>query len=143
MRELRNKKQGKSSPDRSEILALTSFYLYQLFISFLTRYWPFSTLWLDKMAHYRNRHIKDIMFELERALKKANMPFTVYGVAGNDEFYMLLGKFSRRRTYLTNPKLERFIKKLFNMSDGEVYVRSTKYSVRRILIDRHVVNAKE
>ena len=122
------------------IIYLLLLFLYTRLVYFLTQFWPFSLFWRNKNFHFENRFLSRALDKIEVCLKKMNKPFEIVCIDEDRDFYNFTGKFSKRGKFLTNEELEKQMLTLFNFDASQIFVRSAKQNLRRILIDKEALN---
>lgn len=90
-------------------------------VSYITRYYPFSLLWRDRLYHAQNLPVRNLMNAMQKVAEKTQIPIVLIGGHSWSEYGEIEGKFLQdvKDTEIARKKLE----EAFQAKFGLVYVR--------------------
>lgn len=103
-------------------------------IPFITRYYPFSLLFRNKLLHFKYRKERELADYLERQMKKRKKPFHVIGVTFDRFFVTFHGHFFKKPGKMMENLLADIIEAKLRLEKGNVYVRGVDKNEIKILV---------
>lgn len=103
----------------------------QRLVSWITKYYPFSLLWRDKLYHAKNLPVRDLMNRLEVLSRKIGAPIMLTGGEEKNDYSEIEGYFEGRvhNRSAAIKKLERGLQAKFS----SLYVRRTDMGIKIIV----------
>lgn len=91
------------------------------FLTFITRFFPFSLLWRDRRFHYRFKEVVEADDLIMKIASKKRFWFKILSFEREEKFLRIVGKFTPLRKGAKKGKLMEHFEKIF--ADEGVYVQ--------------------
>ncbi len=101
---------------------------YHSYIPFLTRFFPFSSLYKGSLIHYENRHVRKLVLLLEKIAEDMNIPILITRGNSTSSVYILEGVLKQT----TSKKGLTTLEEVFQHKLGMIYIRQSNRKIRII-----------
>ncbi len=112
-------------------------YIYST-LPFITKLFPFSLLYKDKLFHHQFRHLRQIVFVIESAMAKIKRPILILSNSWDKYFLTLEGNMLTKKD-VSNEKIKDLVCKTLKLDQTEVFVRTEPNGSKNILLSREGV----
>lgn len=109
-------------------------YIGVLFFRYLSRYYPFSLFFRNRLFHYQNRDLNQLLILVERASESIGTPFKVMRLDTDQYFYNFIGNFIKCRKKISFEKVLKSISSSLETSQNNLYIRFTNDGLHKIMI---------
>jgi len=109
--------------------------LYQKFITWITRYYPFSLLYTDKIYHSRHQHLRLIINKIEKLIAQFGIKALIVSNEVNENYTVYKTLFSKK----PDPNQLAHLETNLQNKLGSVYIRIDRQSMN-ILLPNEVLN---
>lgn len=103
-------------------------------IPIITRYYPFSLLFKNKMLHYNYRREKGLAVYLEKQMNRRKNPFYVNGLDYDRYFTTFHGYFLNKPGKMMEKLLAEIVEAKLHLEKGNVFVRDVDKNKVKILV---------
>lgn len=83
------------------------------FLTFITRYFPFSLLWRDRRFHFRFKEIAEADDRIISIASKKGFWFKLFSFEREDRFFIIFGQFVPVKKNASEKKLIEYFEKVF------------------------------
>jgi hypothetical protein len=111
-------------------------------IPVITKYYPFSLLFQEKLSHYKYHKEKSLADFIENKMKKEKKIFFIIGVTKDRYFITFHGYFLKKQKKSVEKTLLTLVKKRLHLGKASVYIRGIEKNEVRILIPIEVIFKK-
>ncbi len=94
------------------IIVLVIMTIHDRFWSFITRYYPFSLMYRDRLFHAKNQSVQAFIHEIEAYAQKIHLPFTIQAGDGSDAMALFWAHQTGGRKLKKDVYLEKLREKL-------------------------------
>ena len=112
-------------------------------IPIITKYYPFSILFKNKLLHYKYRKEKALTYYLEQQMTKRKKPFHVEGVDHDRFFITFHGHFLKTQDKTMEKLLADVVETKLKIGEGNVYVRDVDKNKVKILVPTENFNSNK
>lgn len=113
---------NEKNPTFLYLFALIAFYIveiYHFFIGKLTKYYPFSLLYTDRLFHYNQRRLRKFIYSLEKYLAKNGIDILLFNNRDMGDFVEFDLAFNQIPSEQELHKIEKLLQKKY----GSVFIR--------------------
>lgn len=104
------------------------------FLTFITRFFPFSLLWRDRRFHYRFKEVVEADDLIMKIASKKRFWFKILSFEREEKFLRIIGKFTPLKKVAKKEKLMEHLKKTF--ADEDVYIQNRNDNTVQFLFVR-------
>lgn len=104
------------------------------FVPVITKYYPFSLLFQNKLIHYKYTKERNLSDYIEKSMTKNGYPFNVKGVERDKYFITFHGLFFKGRTKNGDSVLFKIIESKLKLEKGSIYLRDNDKNMVRIIV---------
>lgn len=104
------------------------------FVPVITKYYPFSLLFQNKLIHYKYTRERNLSDYIEKAMTKNGYPFNVKGVGRDNYFITFHGYFFKGRTKKGDSVLSKIVESKLKLEKGSIYLRDDDKNRVRIIV---------
>lgn len=108
---------------------------------YLSRYYPFSLLFREKMFHYDNQHIKSLLTLIETPHNAKNKPFIVESVEKDRYFYTFYGRFKKHTGDEIQNAFKKHLAERLKTNPYDIYINKQDTGSIRIRIPKIIVQS--
>lgn len=105
-------------------------------MTFLTRYYPFSLLFRERIFHYDNRYYKFARKIIEDEMKKDKKPILIDEGDQDGYFYTLIGKFTKAKVIDPDENILHTIESKLRLPKNSIFIRRDDAKTIRFLIPK-------
>lgn len=113
-------------------------FIYSL-LPIITKYFPFSLLYQDKLFHFQHRLLRKIIYKIEADLRKKKKPILFLTNSWDRYFLTINGQISKN-TKITDKELKTGIMRSLKLEDTDIFVRRRSSKIISLLIARERIN---
>ena len=110
-----------------------------LLLPILTKYYPFSLLYQDKLFHYQHQSLRKIIYKIEADLRKKKEPI-LFLTNTWDRYFLTINGRLPKKTKFTDDEIKIEIMRSLKFDDNDVFVRRNNSGIVSVLIARDRIN---